>query len=232
MADTIRTIDVTQTHQLLNHLLVSNGTEKQFARALRNYLATCLMLEAGLRVGETVGLIWDDLIFSGQTKTSIIIRGSIAKNHRERIVPCSTRLKDAVTEYYTNVFFKKAGKTDPPVWDGDRIVINLTTRQLERILKVAGLCVLGFPVNPHMLRHTFATRLMRQVDTRIVQQLLGHSSITSTQIYTHPNSYDLRNAINKVENEQHIEEAPGCVLYRPARTGDHTNTGATDHHKR
>ncbi|GAH69734.1 unnamed protein product, partial [marine sediment metagenome] len=53
--------------------------------------------------------------------------------------------------------------------------------------------------HPHMLRHTFASKLMRVTSMRTVQELLGHSSITSTQIYTHPNEDDKKKAIKGLD---------------------------------
>ncbi|GAH73030.1 unnamed protein product [marine sediment metagenome] len=57
---------------------------------------------------------------------------------------------------------------------------------------------LGRPVHPHILRHTFASRLMRTTNARIVQELLGHQHLSTTQIYTHPNQDDLKKAIEQL----------------------------------
>ena len=75
----------------------------------------------------------------------------------------------------------------------------LSTRQVERIIRAAALKCLGRPVHPHALRHTFASRLMRKTNARIVQELLGHKNLSSTQIYTHPNGEDLKDAINQID---------------------------------
>jgi len=77
----------------------------------------------------------------------------------------------------------------------------LTTRQVERIIRTAALKSIGRPVHPHVLRHTFASKLMSVCNERIVQELLGHQSITSTQIYTHPNEDDKKKAIQDVEKD-------------------------------
>lgn len=77
----------------------------------------------------------------------------------------------------------------------------ISTRQVHRIVNFAFLKAIGKVVHPHMLRHTFATRLMRVTNSRIVQELLGHKKLTSTQIYTHPNSDDLKKAIDKMDQD-------------------------------
>jgi len=75
----------------------------------------------------------------------------------------------------------------------------ITTRQIENIVLAASMKSLGRPLNPHMLRHTFASKLLRVTNIRTVQILLGHSCITSTQIYTHPNEDDKKKAIDAME---------------------------------
>ena len=78
----------------------------------------------------------------------------------------------------------------------------ITTRQVERIILTASMKALNRPIHPHVLRHTFASRLMKRTNIRVVQQLLGHTSITSTQIYTHPDSDDLQKAINDIDSTE------------------------------
>ncbi|MCK5616999.1 tyrosine-type recombinase/integrase, partial [Candidatus Pacearchaeota archaeon] len=74
----------------------------------------------------------------------------------------------------------------------------LTTRAIEKMTKWRGIESLNEPVNPHMLRHTFATKLMRVTDMATVQNLLGHKNLNSTQRYTHPNTEDTSAAIEKM----------------------------------
>ncbi|GAI79438.1 unnamed protein product [marine sediment metagenome] len=81
----------------------------------------------------------------------------------------------------------------------------LTRRQVHRIISYAAISALGRSVHPHVLRHTFASKLMRVTNMRTVQELLGHKNLTSTQIYTHPNEQDKHKAI---ENMDRSEESP------------------------
>ncbi|GAH95104.1 unnamed protein product [marine sediment metagenome] len=198
MSSTPKTLNVTEQHQLLDALLCKDAPHKSFRKGIRNYLIGCLMLEAGLRVGEVVALKMSHLYFDRKPVQSLVLTKEITKNHVERIVPISTRLLQALQEYYENY----AWLQDVPMGHKAFTVFlcgkNITTRQVERIINTAGWKALGRPVHPHMLRHTFATKLMRVTDMRTVQELLGHSNVTSTQIYTHPNEDDKKKAIQSL----------------------------------
>ncbi len=207
MTTTPKTLTITECHQLLDALLYKQGTQKQLRKGIRNYTMALLMLEAGLRVGEVVQLRARDLYFNCQPVESIIIRPEIAKNKRERTVPVSTRLSDALKEHagycgsFNNLFY------DRFVFEHRLGETPLTTRQVERIIRAAAMKSLGRPVHPHMLRHTFASKLMRIANARIVQELLGHTQMSSTQIYMSPNNDDLKKAIHDVcedPQEKHL----------------------------
>lgn len=201
MSSTPKTLNVTQQHQLLDALLSKDAPHKSFRKGIRNYLIGCLMLEAGLRVGEVVKLKKSHLYFKGIPVQNLLLTPDVTKNKKERSIPVSTRLKLALEEYYKTIDWI------PHAIDADFVFmlwersVPITTRQVERIFFSAGITALGRPVNPHRLRHTFATKLMRVTDMRTVQELLGHSNITSTQIYTHPNEQDKRNAIRNLDSE-------------------------------
>jgi len=203
MSSTPKTLNVTEQHQLLDALLNKDAPHKSFRKGIRNYLIGCLMLEAGLRVGEVVALEMSHLNFQGFPVHSIVLTADITKNHKERSIPVSLRLKAAIEEYLSENSYLLNNLDDCSVWYRFCDKNTLTTRQVERIINRAGYKALGRPVNPHMLRHTFATKLMRVTDMRTVQELLGHSNITSTQIYTHPNEDDKKDAIKKVEDSVH-----------------------------
>ncbi|GAI48550.1 unnamed protein product, partial [marine sediment metagenome] len=79
---------------------LKNAPHKSFRKGVRNYLIGCLMLEAGLRVGEVVALQMSHLYFQGKPVQSLVLTKEITKNHVERIVPISSRLKAALEEYY------------------------------------------------------------------------------------------------------------------------------------
>ena len=193
-------LTVLEAEKLLDVLLSDTGTLKQKHKGIRNYTIGLFMLDAGLRVGEVTQLLITDCMFNSEPVTSIIIRPEIAKNDKERQIPLSGRLRNALkmmgrhfwslhAEYGTAYAFYETQKRAP-----------LSTRQVERIIHEAGLVAFGKPVHPHMLRHTFATKLMRVTDIRTIQTLLGHDQVSSTQIYTHPDDRDLKNAIDRLDN--------------------------------
>ena len=202
MSSTPNTLTVTEQHQLLDALLSRNAPHKSFRKGIRNYLIGCLMLEAGLRVGEVVALEMSHLYFNGKPARTLVLTKDITKNHKERTVPVSTRLTAALEEYWEESPWLSGLPTDHKAFCIFMSDKGITTRQVERIINKAGWIALNRPVHPHVLRHTFATKLMRVTDMRTVQDLLGHSDITSTQIYTHPNADDKEKAINNIENNQ------------------------------
>ncbi len=220
MTTTPKTLTVTEIHQLLDALLCREGTAKQGARGIRNYTMACLMLEAGLRVGEVVKMRWCDLYFNCSPVKSIIIPAEVAKNKKERQIPTSTRLTDALTEHRRYVETPKLEDFPcffSPWKHGWR---PMTTRQVERFIRAAAMRSIGRPVHPHILRHTFGSRLMRVANAAVVMELLGHQSMTSTQIYMHPNAEDLKEAVDKL-NEP---EAVGVGGEQSTESG----TGVTD----
>ena len=194
-----KTLTVVEQHQLLDALLCKDAPHKSFRKGIRNYLIGCLMLEAGLRVGEVVALKILHLYFYGKPVQTLVLTPEITKNHKERTIYVSTRLKQSLEEYWKEHSWLHSRSDSYSVWGTVNSDTPPTTRQVERIIRSAGNRSIGRPVHPHMLRHTFASKLMRVTDMRTVQELLGHSDITSTQIYTHPNADDKKKAIENLD---------------------------------
>lgn len=165
---------------------------------LRNYLIVLFLGDAGLRVGELVQLLWSDVYHEGWCVDKLRVRAEIAKNNKERIVPLSKRLFECVQQYKRE---NSANLLDSnavlfPTRDG--ICKPITIRSVQYMIRTAGKLALGIDLTPHMLRHTFATRVMKLADIRTVQELMGHTHVSSTQIYTHPSQDDLFNCIDKL----------------------------------
>ena len=191
-----KTLTITEEHIILEALLTKQGTDAQFRRGVRNYCMAAMMLEAGLRVGEVCRLKWSDTFWTNKVVKSITIRAEISKNGESREIPVSTRLSSALSELHRCYYCPNINIEAGFLFFQNRPAKGLTTRQVERIIKTAAHRSIGKSIHPHALRHTFASKLMRKVSMRTVQALLGHKSIKSTQVYTHPNGEDLKKAIN------------------------------------
>ena len=166
----------------------------------RNYAILMTMLQTGIRVGELVSLVFDDILIGGHFKNSLTVRAEISKSGKEREIPISKRLKDVLQDYITWYQTKNStAKPDDPLFQQTNRRQSLSARQVERIVAKLSKEAIGRKIHPHLLRHTFATNMMRVADIRIVQEILGHTNIASTQIYTHPNNVDLRVAVDNLE---------------------------------
>lgn len=210
-----KTLTAEESEKLLKHLLSHSVGLSPRPKDWRNHTMALLMLDAGLRVGEVVKLLRGDLWFNDEPVTSLVIPAAITKTKQERIVPLSERLRNAIAEMRRWWWkYSSLAVTHYAFYSTD-CSVSLTTRQVERIIKTAAIIAIGRPVNPHVLRHTFASRLMRVTNTRTVQQLLGHKQLSSTQIYTHPNAEDLKTAIAKISdpngpNSNNIHTKTNC----------------------
>lgn len=182
---------------LLNEMLITDGTRRQVRNGHRNHAMTMLMLETGLRVGELVQLTINDLYIEGEPVNWLKVRSAIAKNKTGRIIPMSVPARLAIVEMEKHVWHWHHWTPSDFAFYGQTHYVALSTRQVERMIKMYSRDAIEKTVTPHTLRHTFATRVLRTSNTRIVQKLLGHKRIATTQIYTHPNDQDLREAIDK-----------------------------------
>lgn len=201
MSPAPKTLTDTECQQLLEALCTRDGTPKQKRRGIRNYTIALCMLDAGLRVGEVVRLLVSDLWFKDAPVVSILVGPDVAEKSCDRQVPVTNRLSAAIEQaasfYWDNTQLQPDSSQARPC----SLAFRLSTRQIERIISSAAIKSLGRSIHPHVLRHTFATRLMRKTNTRIVQQLLGHKRLSSTQIYTHPNQQDLASAIGTLNED-------------------------------
>lgn len=198
MSSTTKTLEQSEVEKLIAFFEQHKLTYSTRAKRERNLLITRLMLDAGLRVGEVIKLLFSDVYFNCLPVTSIVIRSDISKTKKERSIPVNSKLRDAFKIYSLQAKDYILKYSSLPLFLKHPCQLPITVRQVERIIGAAGRIAIGRKVTPHMLRHTFATRLMKITDIRTIQQLLGHASITSTQIYTHPSGEDLREAVNAI----------------------------------
>ena len=146
---------------------------------------------AGLRIGELTGLEIGDLDTHGGT---LHVRG---KGKKERLVPLGSVAAEAV-EDYLRARAAAGGEATEALFVNNRLgrlSARSVRRMLDKYLRQAGLPA---GVTPHTLRHSFATHLLnRGADLRSVQELLGHKSISTTQIYTHLTTAGLKAVYDK-----------------------------------
>lgn len=165
-------LDLFQANKLMSQ------PSQQNVLGLRDLTILEVLYSTGVRASELVGMNLSDVDFSNQV---IKVMG---KGKKERIVPFGGKAKDALLKYLS-----KRNELKP---SGDALFLNrrggrLTARSLGRIVnRYIGMISEMKKKSPHVLRHTFATHLLdRGADLRAVQELLGHASLQSTQIYTH-----------------------------------------------
>lgn len=200
LADTPeRQINFLQEEELVRLIEVFTGKDQL---DLRNRAILETLFSTGLRVGELVALNRENINVK-QGEVSVIGKGG-----KRRVVFISDSAQEWLEKYLNGrhdqdkaLFIKKqdtGNKIQREGADG-----RLTTRQVERIVqegaKRAGIVK---KVTPHVLRHSFATDLLRGgADLRSVQSMLGHSSVTTTQVYTHVTDKHLREIHKKFHNK-------------------------------
>jgi integrase/recombinase XerC len=146
--------------------------------ALRDRLAMELLYGAGLRVSELVGLD------HGAVEAREGVARVTGKGRKQRICPLG-RVACAVLERFRDQFTPGAGPRDPVVCGagGARMTVRAVQLMMKRHLALAGL---PLDLSPHKLRHSFATHMLNAgADLRVVQELLGHAQLATTQVYTH-----------------------------------------------
>ena len=196
------TINTTEQKQLLDELLYAPSLRQPEHTRIRNHCMALLMLDAGLRVGEVTRLLITDLLLGNEPVKALYLTGDHTKNHRERTIPLSTRLQKSIN--VMKDFAWRSLKTSPGAYAfwSYNCACPLSTRQVERIIRRAAISAFGRPIHPHVLRHTFASKLMRVTSAPVVKELLGHQNLSSTQVYTHPSEDDKTDAIKSAESNE------------------------------
>jgi integrase/recombinase XerD len=165
----------------------ADASSLQRLRALRLYCLLEVLYATGLRVSELVSL---PLSASRRDTRMIVVRGKGAK---ERLVPLNDASRRAMAEYLAAVQALTSAKKKsvasskwlfPSFGESGHLTRQHFARDLKELAAAAGLA--PRLVSPHVLRHAFASHLLHNgADLRIVQTLLGHTDISTTQIYTH-----------------------------------------------
>ncbi len=142
-----------------------------------------VLYSTGMRVSEVVALNMDDVDFLGEI---IHVRG---KGKKERIAPTGSSALQSIQHYieFRNRRMQNDSNFDGKVLfankHGKRLSVRSVRRKMDKYLALAGL---DPDISPHTLRHSFATHMLNNgADLRSVQELLGHQSLSTTQVYTH-----------------------------------------------
>ncbi|HLF53800.1 MAG TPA: site-specific tyrosine recombinase/integron integrase [Candidatus Nanoarchaeia archaeon] len=153
----------------------------------KSRLIISTLYSTGLRVSELVNLKVEDVNFS--EKTGWVRRGKGAK---DRLFVLSENVAKEITEYINGKEQKYIFSKEEP----------LTTRNIQKIIKgTKTRAGISKKVTPHTLRHSFATHLLEQgTDIRLIQTMLGHSSLSTTQVYTHVSSEQIKKVANPFDS--------------------------------
>lgn len=184
----IKTINELEIQKLLSAAKKQN---------LRDYTMIFLALSTGLRVSELVGLYIEDVAPFGTVSSLLTVPSRISKNGKKREIPIndearrvlhtfllSRPVEPSITEQPFFLFVSKWTKKP------------LVTRDFQRIVNLLSISSFGRKISPHTLRHTFATMVLKHTNIRVVQELLGHARLNTTQIYTHVDLNDARIALD------------------------------------
>lgn len=177
--------------------LIDATSERKDELANRDIALLELMFSSGLRNSEVINLEIFDINFN---ERYIKVFG---KGKKERLVPFSNKAKDAMIIYAKDLrkklLLKRNEKSPNNYFFLNYKGEQLTPRGLEYIMKeIVKKTGLNINIYPHILRHTFATNLLDGgADLRTIQEILGHSSINSTQIYTHVSKETLKEQYNE-----------------------------------
>ena len=149
--------------------------------SLRDKLIIEILYSTGIRVSELVNIKVKDIDFYNN---QILILG---KGNKERYVIFGNTLKDMLKEYISI-------KSDSEYLITNKYNKKMSTRSIEEIVKkIAKIDGIKGKVTPHTIRHTFATHMLNEgADLRVVQELLGHENLKTTEVYTHVSNERLR----------------------------------------
>lgn len=181
----------------INTIEIQNLLAAARSQSVRDYTMIFLALATGLRCSEIIGLFVEDIAPYDVVSSIITVPVRIAKGGRKRDIPITDETKSVL-----KLFLTIKHDIGESVESGSHLFVSkytrnpLSSRDFQRIVKELSVFSIARSITPHTLRHTFATRLLKHTNLRVVQELLGHSSIQTTQIYTHVDIDDARKAVS------------------------------------
>lgn len=186
-------VSVAESHipKVLEH--TAEGATSHDFEQVRDALIVLMFYKCGIRLAELIGIDTTDI---SHDHTTLKVRG---KGDKERIIPLVGSVRTVLDNYFDAIKGQNICKFDEKALfltiKGERISRTRAYRTVRAALQKIG--VQG-KKSPHVLRHTFATQLMNAgADMRDIQELMGHSSLSSTQVYTHNSIRKLQEAYAK-----------------------------------
>jgi len=184
----IKTINDDEIKKILSYTI---------SHSWRDHTMIYLALSTGLRVSELIGLYIEDVAPFGDVSSVLSVPSRIGKGGRRREIPINEDVRLALSKFIKSKEYSKH-PTDPTsfLFLSQHTSNPLSSRDFQRIVKQTSISAIGRSITPHVLRHTFATRLLKLTNLRVIQELLGHKYIQTTQIYTHVSIDDAQLAIS------------------------------------
>jgi integrase/recombinase XerD len=178
--------------------LLTCASNDNSAEGARLYALLELLYATGLRVSELVALPLQTILSSkGELNRALLVKG---KGNKERLIPLNMHALEAVKTYLKHrQEFLGRRKDSAYLFPSSSKEQHLTRQRFGQLLKALALKANLDPtkLSPHVLRHSFASHLLAGgADLRVIQELLGHSDISTTQIYTHVQNDKLAELVN------------------------------------
>lgn len=178
---------------------LSSILDEAHERSARDYLMIFTASLTGLRNSELLGLNICTVAPYGEVSNILCLPGTIAKGGYSREIP----LREDLILMLNKFIGSKSDRNenfgyDDPLFVSHKTKKRLNPRDFQRIMHDISTKVLHRAVHPHILRHTFATKMLSHSNLSVVQKVLGHQNIQSTQVYTHPTSSDVLDAIKQI----------------------------------
>jgi integrase/recombinase XerD len=177
--------DVLTQSEVMAMINAANGRDGQ---SVRDQAILELFYASGLRVSELVALRLEDV----NLETGIVM--CTGKGSKQRLIPVGGKAREALEKYLGKARLKMLGSKDVAEIFISRLGKKMSRQSIWKTIKsYARKANIKKTIKPHTLRHTFATHLLEHgADLRSVQEMLGHSDISTTQIYTHVDKERLR----------------------------------------
>ncbi len=184
----IKTINEGEIQKLLSAAQLQNT---------RDFVMIFLALSTGLRVSELVGLYIEDVCPFGEVSRILSVPSRIGKGGKKRDIPLNQDTRDILTEFIRIKGIRQQfTNSDSFLFVSHHTRNPLSSRDFQRIVKNLSIKSIGRSITPHTLRHTYATRMLKHTNIRVIQELLGHAWLNTTQGYTHVSIDDAQQAIS------------------------------------